>query len=268
MHAIVAFDDTGSPGIETPSSWLNSKRKSYVGVILLPEQVAQLTSIMNAGIQAIKYQFNISEFHLTDIMNGTAQWRHVSNQDRFDTFMALCNVFSKHYIPCVTQTWSPEHYSQNNINIENLNEIENLKKENYEHFAFYVALMKSVKYLYDQKITLPARFFCDEGIKKQGTSLHFSFLNKISTDSDVKFERSMNNIYLQIADFAAYCFNKSQIIAVKETKTDSDWKILEQINKSGFDFLDATMVFVSKEQLDSQLYDYLQWQNHSNKHNG
>jgi hypothetical protein len=266
MKAIVAFDDTGSPGTKTPSSWLKSHRKSYVGVILLPEQVEQLTNIMNAGIKATKCRFGIDEFHLTDIMNGKGQWSHVSGDDRFDTFKVLCDVFSKHYIPCVAQTWSPEHYQLNNLNIEEIDDFENLNKENYEHFAFYFALIKSIKYLINKNINIPANFFCDEGIRKAGASLEFSFLEKIGTESKVNFEESKSNIYLQIADFAAYCFNKSQMLAVKESKTTSDWEILEYISNSGFDFLDTVTVSASKKQIDHQFYDYMQWLNHSEKH--
>tara|TARA_R100000306_G_scaffold36422_1_gene36677 strand:- start:107 stop:913 length:807 start_codon:yes stop_codon:yes gene_type:complete len=266
MNAIVAFDDTGSPGTETPSSWLKSHRKSYVGVILLPEQVEQLTNIMDAGIKATKNRFGIDEFHLTDIMNGKGQWSHVSGDDRFGTFKVLCDVFSKHYIPCVAQTWSPEHYQLNNLNIENIDDFENLNKEKYEHFAFYLALFKSIKYLVSNNVKIPAKFFCDEGIRRAGDSLEFSFLEKIGIGSKVDFEESRSNVYLQIADFAAYCFNKYQMLAVKKWKTNTDWEILECINKSGFDFLDAVMVSAPKEQIDHQLYDYMQWLNHSDKH--
>lgn len=262
MRTIVAFDDTGSPGVDTPSNWLKSNRKTYVAVILLSEQIDQLTNIINAGLELIKAQYGIDEFHLTDIMNGKGQWSVMDQTDRFDTFKVLCEVFSKHYIPCVAQTWSKDSYEFNNINVSDLPDFETLDKHNYEHFAFYLALIKSVKYLHKKNILNTACFYCDEGIRKAGVKLPFSFLK----NKAVSFEESKNNIYLQIADFAAYCFNKSQMLAVKEHKSASDWEILKCIQNSGFDFLDAVEISVPKGQVNSELYDYVQWHNHVDKH--
>lgn len=258
MRTIVAFDDTGSPGVDTPSNWLKTNRKTYVAVILLSEQIEQLTNSINAGLKLIKARYGIDEFHLTDIMNGKGQWSVMEQTDRFGTFKGLCEVFSEYYIPCVAQTWSKESYDFNNINVSALPDFENLDKYNYEHVAFYLALIKSVKYLYKKNLLDTAYFYCDEGIRKPGVNLSFSFLK----NNSISFEESKNNIYLQIADFAAYCFNKSQMLAVKENKTESDWEILKCFQNSGFDFLDSVEINVPKEQLNSELYDYVQWHNH------
>lgn len=58
MRTIVAFDDTGSPGVDTPSNWLKTNRKTYVAVILLSEQIEQLTNSINAGLKLIKARYH------------------------------------------------------------------------------------------------------------------------------------------------------------------------------------------------------------------
>ncbi|HCM0830577.1 DUF3800 domain-containing protein [Vibrio parahaemolyticus] len=266
MRTIVAFDDSGSPGISTPSNWLADNRKSYVATILLPEQVQQLTDIMLAGVELIRKTWGIEEFHLTDIMNGKGQWSVMPQEDRFATFEVMCDVFSSHYIPCVSQTWDKSFYERNGIDPNSIGELEHLDKLNYEHVAFYLTLKKSLTYIADNGLAGDIDFYCDEGIRNAGSSLKFSFLTQFTPRDFIQFEESKSNIYLQIADFAAYCFNKSQMLAVKKNKTETDWKILNCIDKSGFDFLDTIQVSAKKEQIDAELYDYVLWQNHQEVH--
>ncbi|HDM8056342.1 DUF3800 domain-containing protein [Vibrio harveyi] len=267
MKTIVAFDDTGSPGVETGAKMLNKERKTYVGAIILSDQLDALTSVMSNGVELIRAELGISEFHLTDIMNGKGEWENIPSEQRIQTFEGMCDVFSQFYIPCVVQTWSSQHYIDNNFNVNNIESFEHLDNKNYDHFAFYLCLMKAVRYICEFETKLPASFFCDEGIRKQGSFLEFSFLKNLTSSSKVMFEESKSNIYLQLADFAAYCFNKQQMIVVKENKTETDIRILTSISNAGFDYVDMETISGDPKTMDADLYDYKLLLKHMSVHN-
>lgn len=264
MNTIIAFDDTGSSQ-KTKSRTLETSRKTYVGVILTSDQAVLLNNVIQDILSQIKSDLGPTEFHFVDILNGNGEWENVEDETRLQIFEGMCDIFSEFSIPCVVNTWSPNHYKKNNISIKEIPNLEFFDKSNYEHFAFYIALLKSVKYVCQNNL-VPVTIFCDEGMKRAGSTVELSILKNIAESSAIHFESSARNIYLQIADFAAYCFNRQQMFINKDVKSSTDIRIMRSIEKLGFHYMDVEYIRANLKQLDSEIYDYIATLKHKDVH--
>lgn len=63
----VFIDDTGSSGIGTP--WLHKNRKTYVGVVIPPEQMQEVLEQMPGAIEELQKLTGEEEFHFSELIN-------------------------------------------------------------------------------------------------------------------------------------------------------------------------------------------------------
>ncbi|OIN27963.1 DUF3800 domain-containing protein [Vibrio barjaei] len=264
MKAIVAFDDTGSDHL-TASRTLERNRKTYVAVVMRTKHARRLSDHFKRMQTRIKKEFGSFELHFVDIVNGNGDWKEVDFESRIKLFEDICSTFPNIEVPCFVQTWSPNHYEKNKMVPENLPDFEVFDKTNYEHFAFYVSLLKSVKYVCSEK-WVPAKFICDEGMRKAGSKIEMKLLQNITKSSAIHFESSSENVYLQIADLAAYIYNRHQNFAVKENKGPIDKRIIIAAQNLGFKYSDTEVVTGQPDDIDVELYDFVTTMKHSSVH--
>ncbi|EOW9393482.1 DUF3800 domain-containing protein [Vibrio cholerae] len=264
MKAVIAFDDTGSDH-ETSSKTLECKRKTYVAVVMRKKHQRRLKEYFYRMQARVNNEFGPYELHFVDIINGNGKWKEVDFEKRMSFFEYFCSQFPNVEVPCFVQTWSENHYVKNNIDPLSLPDIKGFDKTDYKHFAFYFCLLKTIKYVWFEKL-VPAKLICDEGMRKRGSKIELSILSKITKSSAIHFESSAENVYLQIADLAAYIFNRYQNFAVKDEKKPHDLRVIRAAQNLSFKYSDATIVSGQPDEIDVQLYDYVVTLKHMSVH--
>lgn len=71
-----------------------------------------------------------------------------------------------------------------------------------------------------------ARVFVDEGYKKNGLALRLPFWESVFSDSLICFAKSSSVLPIQLADFAAFCLNRTQLLLGKPELNELDKELL------------------------------------------
>ncbi|WP_368154047.1 DUF3800 domain-containing protein [Aeromonas sp. s9] len=258
MNTLIAFDDTGSPGKSLNSKYLDSERKTYVGVLFEPNVIDEVRTQMNGVLGLFKDELKTTECHLTEIMNGQGEWAKIDSDMRLGIFSTFCEIFSHYKFTCLVQSWAPSYYARNNISLGKGAKYGALKLYEHSDMAMFMALIKAKHYLIDNDFKTPVSIIFDEGRRKAGSEMVLPLLRGITKRASISFERSSGNPFLQIADFAAYCLNKSQLLAVKEKRSEIDDLILKCIELADFNYVGAHKIDVKYSELNSEHYDYMQ----------
>jgi uncharacterized protein DUF3800 len=150
---------------------------------------------------------------------------------RLAVFEFMTYIFATYRFPVFVQTVDPK--SLNDIRgewsfPERLGPF-NLKK--HEDFALFFLLLR-VKWHLEKSYRdteRRARVFVDEGYKKNGVGICIPFLRKVFADGVIWFARSDSILPLQLADFAAFCLNRSQLLLGRQKLSDLDEHLMRII---------------------------------------
>jgi hypothetical protein len=167
VNTLIAFDDTGSPGKSLNSRYLDSERKTYVGVLFEPNVIDEVRTQMNGVLDLFKNEFNTTECHLTEIMNGKGEWAGIDSDLRLGIFRSFCEIFSHYKFTCLVQSWAPSYYARNKIFIDKRARHGALKLYEYSDMAMFLALMKVKVFLKENDFETPVSIIFDEGRRKQ-----------------------------------------------------------------------------------------------------
>jgi hypothetical protein len=81
-----------------------------------------------------------------------------------------------------------------------------------------------------------ARVFVDEGFKKNGAAIVIEPLEPVFANGLVCFARSDSIVPLQLADFAAFCLNRSQLLLGRSDLSDLDESFLRIIQPLAWNY--------------------------------
>lgn len=104
----VFVDDTGSPGLAGTPRHLHSRRKSWVAVIVPRHQMPEVMEQFPRALAEIGEQFGATEFHFTEIYQGTKQFMKVPFETRLALFAFMTHIFNIYRFPILVQTLDPE----------------------------------------------------------------------------------------------------------------------------------------------------------------
>ena len=91
----------------------------------------------------------------------------------------------------------------------------------------------------EQTSTYPlikARVFVDEGYKKNGVAIQICTFESAFVDGLVCFASSASILPLQLADFAAFALNRTQLIIGKQKRTSIDNRLLEVLSPIAWNY--------------------------------
>lgn len=239
----VFIDDTGTPGQTSSSRHLHSDRKSWVAVLLTPEQMHEVYKEMPMAIKEFKKQFGVGEFHFTDIYSGKKAFKGIDLNLRLSIFKFMAYIFSQYRFPIIIQTVNPDNISEHQHKLAQItiNEFNPMKPAD---FALLLLLNYICKYLSDNMtvFTKLAYFFVDEGFRKADVSVTIPILNNVAVDSSMHFAESSNIFPLQLADFAAFSINRIQWILAKKHRTSLDDRLLHILQGADFQVINLPKV--------------------------
>lgn len=223
----VFVDDTGSPGLQSTPPNLHPERKSFVGVVVPPRQMPEVLSQFPEVIDELRRLTGAKEFHFTDIYNGKDDFQGIDLQVRLNIFRFMADIFSRYKFPIFVQTLDP--CSLSDIHSRELfpNQIGPFDLNKHEDMALLFLLRRIKQYIEKDKYGYTARVFIDEGYKRKGTAISIPAWKSVFADGLICFARSSSILQLQLADFAAFAMNRTQLIIGRERRSSLDKTLLE-----------------------------------------
>jgi hypothetical protein len=107
-----------------------------------------------------------------------------------------------------------------------------------EDTALFVLLIRLKRFMQDAAAnsTVKARVFIDEGYKKNGKAIRIPTFESAFADGLVCFANYSSILPIQLADFAAFALNRSQLIGGKEQRSSLDNRLLEILSPIAWNY--------------------------------
>lgn len=227
----VFIDDTGSPGLrETPSN-LNPNRKSWVAVIVPKYQIAEVWKQFAAVISELRLQTGATEFHFTDIYMGRGAFNGIELSKRIGIFRFMAHIFGTYKFPVFVQTLDPDILNDIRGRMSFPNHLGPFNFSKHQDVALFFLLIR-VKWYLESNYTGTekiARVFIDEGFQKNGAAIVIPPLSEVFADGMLCFGCSKSIFPIQLADFAAYCLNRTQLLLGRTSLSELDKQLLQII---------------------------------------
>jgi hypothetical protein len=248
----IFIDDTGSPGLtDTPPNYI-PERKSWVAVIIQPSQMAEVLQQFPGALHQLKESTGATEFHFTDIYSGTNDFKGVDLQVSWTGFEFMAFIFSRYKFPIIVQTFDHETLADLRKRSGNQmpDRIPPFNLTQVEDTALFFLLLR-LKWFMEKTPKFPhikGRVFIDEGYKKNGVALKIPTFEKVFCDGLVCFGNSSDIMPIQLADFAAFALNRTQIIGGREKRNSLDQRLLQIFSQFSFNYLNIDQKIVRLEQ--------------------
>lgn len=237
----IFIDDTGSPGLaNTPPNYL-SGRKTWVAVIVPPYQMAEVLEQFKRALHTLKEATGATEFHFTDIYSGRKEFKGVDLQIRLMLFELMASIFSQYQFPIIVQTFDPETLADVRKRLagripERIPQFDLTREEDAALFFLLICL----RWFMEETSEFPnvkARVFIDESYKKTGVGIKIPTFEKVFCDGLVCFAQSSSIVPIQLADFAAFALNRSQLLGGRDKRKSLDLKLLQILTQADFNYL-------------------------------
>lgn len=237
----IFIDDTGSPGLtDTPPNYLPG-RKSWVAVIVPPHHMPEVLEQFDRALHALKELTGATEFHFTDIYSGRKEFKNVDLQIRLKLFEFMAFIFSRYQFPIIVQTFDSETLADIRRRMAGQlpDRIPYFDFTREEDTALFFLLTR-IKWFMEKTPRFPdvkARVFVDEGYKKNGVGIKIPTFETVFCEGLVCFAKSSDIVQIQLADFAAFALNRSQLIGGYDKRNSLDLKFLQILSQADFNFL-------------------------------
>jgi hypothetical protein len=225
----VFIDDTGSPGLQYTPTNLHPKRKSWVAVIVPRPVLAETWNQLPNAIEELRNLTGAREFHFADIYAGRREFKGVSLQARLGIFGFMAHIFSWYNFPILVQTLDPKSVTRLRSQASLPGRIGPFNLHKAEDTALLLLILR-VKWYLEKKYRegeRRARLFVDEGFQRNGAAIVFPLLEQVFCDGLICFAESKSILPIQLADFAAFCLNRTQLLIGRPTLSELDLLFLQ-----------------------------------------
>ena len=227
----VFIDDTGSPGLRSSASFLHPDRKSWVGVVVSPWQMPEVLDQFPGALDELAKHTGASEFHFADIYAGRGAFSGVDLQVRLALFEFMAHLFRGYRFPVFVQTLDPVTLSKvrEQAGDELPQRLRTFNLTKPQDLALLFLLIWVKRYIQESRASdqVLARVFVDEGFKKAGIGLPIPSWETVFADGAVFFASSSSIQPIQLADFAAFSLNRTQLLRGEEQLNEHDKRFLE-----------------------------------------
>ena len=264
MNTLVVIDDTGSPDSQVSSRFLQERRKTYVAMILDPQERQYAQKQLRGCLNSLKKNLGKNEFHFSDIYNRRGEWADIDGETVLAIFHVFAEIFRNFRCPFIVQTCDPDFFRNNGIILKGKIKVDGLELYKYEDFALFLLLMRCKWFLLEEGYPLPVDFVIDEGRYKNGHPQKSFLLKDVASSNQFVFKSSKDFILLQLVDFAAFSLNRMQHLLVKgKERSKFDEQVLRIISYANLNFVNIPNIEVNikgLKKLDKDWYDYFQYQ--------
>ena len=243
MHGVFV-DDTGSPGLPNTPAHPHPSRKSWVAVVVPKVHIGEVWRQFSGALSELRKTVGASEFHFTDIYMRRREFRDVPLSTRLGVFRFMAYIFDTYRFPVFVQTLDPESLNDIRRRADFPERLSPFNLQKHEDLALFFLLLRVKWHLeqtYSGSDTL-ARVFVDEGFKKAGVAIAIPPLKTVFADGLICFAGSDSILPLQLADFAAFCLNRTQLLMAKEQLSELDNSLLRIIEPLAWNYQNIPVV--------------------------
>jgi len=243
MHGVFV-DDTGSPGLPNTPAHLHPSRKSWVAVVVPKVHVGEVWRQFPGALSELRRASGASEFHFTDIYMGRREFKDVPLSTRLGAFRFMAYIFGTYRFPVFVQTLDPDSLRDVRNRAAFPEQLGPFNLQKHGDLALFFLLLR-IKWHLEKTYSPPdrlARVFVDEGFKRPGAAIAIPPLKTVFADGLICFARSDSILPLQLADFAAFCLNRTQLLIGKEQLSELDSSLLRIIEPLAWNFQNIPVV--------------------------
>lgn len=223
MH--IAIDDTYGPDRNTGSRYVTGKRRTHVAVLFPDTEVSKIRLKIKQYMNSLNEHFvnsniAIKEFHFVDIYNRKPPWKFLPSRSNIDVFSEFSRLYKSHQWKVLIQTIDDRTLNKAELNSLRKMRIDGLDLKQRSDISLLFLLIK-IKQHFNQTeddITL----LLDEGRKKAGVSFGREIFSNYPASFRGSYAKSESEPLLQIADFLAFCINRSTHLSTKPNRTELD----------------------------------------------
>lgn len=234
----VFIDDTGSPGLQDTPNHLHPKRKSWVAVVVPRSIIGEVWQQFPHAIDELKVQTGASEFHFADIYGGKHAFKGVPLEKRLGVFGFMAHIFDVYNFPVFVQTLDPESLRDVRARVAFPERLGPFDFTKHEDLALFFLLLR-VKWHLEKnypETERRARVFVDEGFQRNGAAIAIQSLQHVFADGLICFGRSDSILPIQLADFAAFCLNRTQLLLGRPKLSNLDQSLLQIIQPIAWNY--------------------------------
>lgn len=232
MH--IAIDDTYGPEIDTNSSFVTGHRRTHVAVLFPDKDVEDIRSQLAECLNEISRLTGVSakEFHFVDLYNRKPPWNKLEDGINLSLFEFFADIYGLYRWPVIVQTIDARTLRDHGISrIEGT--IEGLDLSNTAALSLLWLLIKIKNKL--KLKPMPITLLLDEGSAKPGTAFGARLFHDWSEPFNGSYVSSSTEPLLQLADFIAFCINRTTHLSMKRNRSDVDTWFLNLVGRMGID---------------------------------
>jgi hypothetical protein len=233
------IDESGSPGLANTPMHLHPDRKSWVAVLVPRTVIAEVWRELPRALAELEQLTGAKEFHFADVYAGRGAFRGVDLQKRLGVFGFMAEIFGTYNFPVFVQTLDPAALNAIQLGTRQFpTRLGPFDFSKHDHLAFFFLLLRVRSHLerrYSEAET-PTRVFVDEGLLKNGSAVQISPFAPLFADGLICFGRSDSILPLQLADFAAFCLNRTQLLLGKPELSEIDMQFLRLISPLAWNY--------------------------------
>jgi hypothetical protein len=239
VRTAIYIDDSGTPGMKSKSKYDATDRKTWVALILKPNERAEAEFQMQGCLKELSNTLKASEFHFTDIYSGEKEFSGIELRTRLNIFRTFAEIHRATQFPMLIQTFTSDDIMRNRIVIKgNPSKIDNFDLKKTSDFALFFLLFRIKQHLKENNhIPLPIDIIIDEGRQKKNTFQKCELLKDFLFDQKLTYKSSKDEPLLQLIDFVAFSINKVRWILTNELKKDIDIEFLKICDRANFNIL-------------------------------
>nr|WP_128083344.1 DUF3800 domain-containing protein [Methylobacterium sp. B34] len=231
MHIVI--DDTYGPEIETGSKYVTQSRRTHAAVVLEDKQIDQIRFELKTLLSTANaaYGKSAKEFHFAHIYNRKHDWSDLQVDAVLHIFTCFSTLFDRYCWPIELQTVDERTLTDHGITSVS-DKIDGLNLSKRPDLSLYMLCMK-IKTKYNSKDS-PLTLIVDEGKAKPNRPFGRNIFKGWESSFTGRYDSSSNEPLLQIADFAAFCINRSTHLSMKSNRSDIDRALLKIISNANF----------------------------------
>lgn len=238
MH--IAIDDTYGPVDVERSQYVTGMRRTYVGVQFNDAEAEEVRENISGCLAALPELVGISptEFHFVDMYNRKGLWAAVPQEANLDLFEFFANIYRRYRWSVWVQTVDDRTLSNGELAVNGV--VDGIDLTTREGQALILLLLKIRRSLpsYPEKVILRI----DEGLGRPNAPFASKIFSAWRDRFNGRYASSAEEPLIQIADFLAFCINRSTHLALKDARTATDIWFLNLVGRMGIDSTDLKAV--------------------------
>lgn len=228
MH--VAIDDTYGPVDVAPTTYVTGARRTSVAVEFADDDVDEIRDGVKGCIEELRSIVGdgLREFHFVDIYNCTGVWKERRGLN-LRIFEFFAKMYGEYHWRVHVQTVDERTLTDHDTKFTGRKD--ELDLDRREDLALFMLLVK----LKHRLPPPPAQLvlLADAGRSKPGAFLAPSIFSPWEDGYIGRYAASDDEPLIQIADFFAYCINRSTHLMLKEDRSEHDIGFLRLVGSMG-----------------------------------